>query len=140
MHGEILAVLVVHWWKAVIAVVVGFFGFKAQQSYVKSEQAKENRFKNLEEKASNTYTKEETRELVDNKIAVPNEKITNMEAMLATLLERDQESQRRSDERDEKILSHLQELKDSMGKDVSNINTNLAVVQNDIQHIKDKEK
>jgi|TARA_A100001518_G_C1227144_1_gene79246 chromosome segregation ATPase len=46
MSAELGAVVAIHWWKAVIGIVAGYFGFRLKQNY----SEKEARLKNLEEK------------------------------------------------------------------------------------------
>ena len=141
MSSEVVAVLAIHWWKAVIGVVLTGLGWKVRHDYVEDKKATEKRFKSLEDKSSDTYTKDETEKLIDSRVAVPNEKISKIEKSMDILLKKAEDSQQRSDERDEKLLDKMQEFTESINKHISTLNTNVAVIQTKVEHLdKDKDK
>lgn len=113
MSAEIGAVLAVHWWKALITVLLGYFGFRFQQNYTE----KERRLKTLEEQQI----------LMNNKFIEYNSKVSTIEKNLNDLYEKVAKSIDKSDE-------NLEMVKEEIGR----ISTKIAVIQNDVTHIKNK--
>lgn len=129
MSAEFIGIAAAHGWKAFVTIALGYFGWKIRYDRIKSDERTEKRFVKIEDKTANTYTKDETKELIENSLSIPKEKIAKMETMLEYIIEQDRKSQSRSDERDEKLFSEIQKL-----------NTSVAVIQNDVQHLKQDNK
>lgn len=113
MSAEIGAALAIHWWKAAITVVLGYFGFRFQQNY----SEKERRLKTLEEQQIS----------MNNKFIEQTSKVATLEKNLEDLLKHIKSTSEKSDR-------NMELVKEDVGK----ISTSIAVIQNDVKHIKEE--
>lgn len=116
MSAELAALFAAWWWKISLTGIGGWVGLMIQRHYKK----KDDHQKALEARLKDTYTKDETLQQIDSKVSPLMEKQTQ--------LHKDHEHlEAKFDKLMEKLETVLPEMK-----------TILAVVQNDVTHIKQR--
>ena len=134
------ATLVAHFWKVLVGIVVGVVGYILKNQYEKDQRKTEERFRELELHKNNSYTQVQTEKLIESKLELPRDKIVRLENLLEIMLETTRSEQVRSDVRDEKLYKELNDFKAELKVELSPMSEKIAVIQNDIIHIKNKQE
>ena len=134
------ATLVAHFWKVLVGIVVGVVGYILKNQYEKDQRKTEERFRELELHKNNSYTQVQTEKLIESKLELPRDKIVRLENLLEIMLETTRSEQVRSDLRDEKLYKELNDFKAELKVELSPMSEKIAVIQNDIIHIKNKQE
>lgn len=132
--------IVAHFWKAIFGFIVGIIAYLLKNKYEKDQRHTEERFKNLETHKEHSYTQEQTKELIDSKLELPKDKISRLETLLEIMLENSRFEQVRGEARDEKLYKELHDFKVELKTELSPMTEKIAVIQNDIIHIKNQQE